>query len=244
VAGADTVTATLTRAAVWTGAPIVVGGCGRSGTTLLLSILSAHPAIYAIEHETYAFCPNVWNGVGGEPELEVIEAALTDATVRPSHTRWCEKTPKNVSNIPAILGAVPGVRFVHLVRDGRDVVTSVHPGKPGYHVDPDRWVTDVQAGLEYENHGQVATVRYEDLVRDMEGTLTGLFGFLGEPLVQEVLDYPRSATMRCSDAWGHDAVPAYSSSVGRWREDAHVMRVAEFMATDGAPGLLRRLGYA
>jgi hypothetical protein len=37
--------------------PIIIGGCARSGTTLLLSVLSCHPNIYAIPDETYTFCP-------------------------------------------------------------------------------------------------------------------------------------------------------------------------------------------
>lgn len=37
--------------------PIVIGGCGRSGTTLLLSILGAHPDIFALASELYPFYP-------------------------------------------------------------------------------------------------------------------------------------------------------------------------------------------
>ncbi len=37
--------------------PILIGGCGRSGTTLLTSILSSHPKIALIPHETGIFCP-------------------------------------------------------------------------------------------------------------------------------------------------------------------------------------------
>ena len=41
--------------------PILIGGCGRSGTTLLLSLLSAHPRIRAVSRqgrnlETDAMC--------------------------------------------------------------------------------------------------------------------------------------------------------------------------------------------
>ncbi len=35
--------------------PIIIGGCGRSGTTLLLSILGSHPNIQAIKDETGLF---------------------------------------------------------------------------------------------------------------------------------------------------------------------------------------------
>ena len=40
--------------------PLIIGGCGRSGTTLLLSVLSAHPKVLAIPHETEAFCPGAY----------------------------------------------------------------------------------------------------------------------------------------------------------------------------------------
>jgi hypothetical protein len=39
----------------FTDTPILIGGGARSGTTLLLSILSAHPAIFAIRKELGLF---------------------------------------------------------------------------------------------------------------------------------------------------------------------------------------------
>ena len=47
--------------------PILIGGCGRSGTTLLLAVLSCHPAIVAIDEETRAFCPG---GYLADPTLD------------------------------------------------------------------------------------------------------------------------------------------------------------------------------
>ena len=41
--------------------PIVIGGCARSGTTLLLSVLSCHPNVYAIPVETQALCPTAYD---------------------------------------------------------------------------------------------------------------------------------------------------------------------------------------
>ncbi len=37
--------------------PVIIGGCGRSGTTLLLSILASHPAILGVPEELYLFYP-------------------------------------------------------------------------------------------------------------------------------------------------------------------------------------------
>ena len=38
--------------------------------------------------------------------------------------RWGDKTPRYVESIPFISGLFPDARFVHLVRDGRDVALS------------------------------------------------------------------------------------------------------------------------
>ncbi len=35
--------------------PVIIGGCARSGTTLVLAILAAHPSIYTIPNEIRAF---------------------------------------------------------------------------------------------------------------------------------------------------------------------------------------------
>ena len=115
--------------------PIVIGGCGRSGTSLLLSILSAHPHIAGIPEETYAFCPDVWTPGAegpGDLDMEVIGRHLAHLDPPASTTRWCEKTPKNVQVFGALLAHFgERVRLVHIVRDGRDVLTSRHPSSTG-----------------------------------------------------------------------------------------------------------------
>ena len=45
--------------------PIYIGGCGRSGTTLLLSILSSHPEIFACPGELEMF-NEIVHGKNGE----------------------------------------------------------------------------------------------------------------------------------------------------------------------------------
>ena len=132
--------------------PILIGGCGRSGTTLLLAILSAHPNIFAFSRELVAVVD--WKPADNDPDsleparLDRLYRELLWRRIPPSAQRWCEKTPRNVHHIDKILDFWPNSRFFHIVRDPRDVLTSRHPTRPDeYWVSPERWVRDVRAGL-------------------------------------------------------------------------------------------------
>ena len=114
--------------------PIVLGGCGRSGTTLLLSILSCLPKIVAIPRETRAFCYDAYRG-GGEYNRAGMFlrffAYLLSTDIPGECDRWCEKTPKNVLRFDRILKLFNNkVRLIQIVRDGRDVTLSRHPLNP------------------------------------------------------------------------------------------------------------------
>lgn len=126
--------------------PIVVGGCGRSGTTLMRVILDTHPNI-CCGPESRLFLPQ-WPsprklagrfGLPGD-EVERLKAAsrsqaeftdrffalYSEARQKP---RWAEKTPRNVLHLPYLFEHFPDARFVHMIRDGRDTICSLrtHP---------------------------------------------------------------------------------------------------------------------
>lgn len=219
-------------------APIVIGGCGRSGTTLLLSILGAHPAIMAFADEMYSFYPRPFR-IG--KLLEAISEKEVDANWR----RWCEKTPKNVRAFESIDAAFSGnVRMIHVVRDGRDVVSSHHPNAAEtYYVSPQRWVADVRAGLEQKE--RTLLVRYEDLVSDSEGTLQKICEFIGEAFDARMLNFEQHSTVKENKAWEGKKVRAlHQERVEGWRAPEHEERVTEFMNTAGAEELLDELGYS
>ncbi len=228
--------------------PVVVGGCARSGTSLLLSVLSAHPHIVTIPNETQLLCPGAyWPPAGGIalPDIDQLYDVLTNLH-RPLGCRaWCEKTPRNVLNFEAILKAFGRrARLMHIVRDGRDVVLSRHPNKPDdFWVEPDRWVNDVQAGLKWREHPQVLTVRYEDLVEDMQSNVHRLCKFLSLEHDARLLDYPQNAQIRESDSWFEPARPLSTESIGRWRLSENATRVQQLIDEPGAIQLLEEFGY-
>ncbi len=227
--------------------PILIGGCGRSGTTLLLSILGAHPHIHAIKRETGAFLK--WEEAStGEMipyRMDRLYRALCLGRLSPKATRVCEKTPGNVRYIGNILRYFDDqVKFVHLVRDGRDVLVSRHPTKPeAYWVSPRRWVDDTRGGLAFRDHPSVLTLKYEDLVLHYERSIEKICSFIDEPLVAELLSYDTYTNVRKNRAWFGEAKKIHTSSIGKWKSPQNRERVVEIMRNPEVVGLLDQLGY-
>ncbi len=234
--------------------PIMIGGCGRSGTTLLLSILSCHPKIFAIDIETTALCPDGYGADGlynRNPNLEVpfkfekIYEYLLAHEIPESCARWCEKTPRNVIYFERILHHFgERVRLIHIVRDGRDVVTSVHPREASrYWITPHRWVMDVAAGRRLENHPQVCTIRYEELVRNYEAIMRRVCEFIEEDFTPAFLQYPNSARVQESIAWFNPAQTMNDRAIGRWQESKFEQAVNALLHEPGAVELLEHYNY-
>lgn len=122
-----------------TAAPIFIIGCGRSGTTVLGQIFSAHPAV------TYIYEPyDLWAAM--DPATDFLQLyshgprhcilGADNATersrrrfyrlMRPAPGRTlAEKSPLNSLRIGYINAIVPDARFVHIVRNGLEVSSSI-----------------------------------------------------------------------------------------------------------------------
>ncbi len=231
-----------------TAPPIIIGGCGRSGTTLLLSMLSAHPHLFALPNETNAFLE--WDqpagGGRGRPRLDKLYFHALRNRIPARSRRFCEKTPRNVRHFDRILDYYGGqVVLIHLVRDGRDVVTSQHPTAPGhYWVTVERWVADTECGLAFRDHPRVLTLRYEDLITDHVAELRRICAFAEEPFVPQLESWHEHTRVRRNRAWSGPVKDVYRSSVKRWQRGDHRARLEQFLAHPRAAGLLRQLGYA
>lgn len=233
-----------------TAPPILLGGCGRSGTTLLLSILSAHPQIHAIPCETNVFCPKGYHGFDPD-NIQPVEVGLDfyehfDGFVPGSaFDRWCEKTPRNILFFNEIIAYFNRhVRLIQIIRDGRDVVASKHPVNPEqYWVSVERWVYDVSAGLCWVGHPLVHTIRYEDLIRDNDRVVRGICDFLELPYDEPMRNWHRHAKVRNNAAWDGEVKPLFESSIGKWHQREHAERIEELLTNSDAKRLLRELGY-
>jgi hypothetical protein len=136
---------------------VFIGGCPRSGTTLLGTLLAAFldctvtpesqfknewfrygkgrdPWEFVVDHPRF----KVWKVPAPPPPSPPAEdigravahavAAYAGATGQDPNAPWIDHTPSNL-RFAATFARIPGweIRFVHIVRDGRAVAASVMP---------------------------------------------------------------------------------------------------------------------
>lgn len=228
------------------GIPIIIGSAPRSGSTLLNAILSAHPDIYAIKKQTYAF--EKWIKTNDHYEIERPDRLYREFIYRRipgTATRWCEKTPKNIITFDKILDFHPTALLIHLVRDGRDVVTSKHPKHTPdqYWVSAERWIRDVAFGLTFAEHPRVLTIRYEDLILSFEETMQRICSYLSLTFHPNFLEWESHATIRTSKHWNTSIQKIHSGAIGKWKKKEHRERHLEFIKNREAVELLKKLDY-
>lgn len=128
-----------------------------------------------------------------------IEAVYSAYAKHVGKDRWGDKTPRYVEHIPFISELFPSARFVHLVRDGRDVALSyakVPFGPKTVAKAAALWARRVRLGvLEGRRLGadRYTEIRYEDLVDAPERTTRSLCGFLGIEFTPEMMEYTDKA---------------------------------------------------
>lgn len=165
--------------------------------------------------------------------------------------RWGDKTPTYTSHILLLNRIFPAARFIHVVRDGRDVALSVlATWGHRLHVDlgfaAHTWVrrmTDAERARAHLPEGSFLKVRYEDLVAEPELELRRICRFVGEEFHPDMLAPERTARRFIPAESFHDEVrhPIASDRVGRWRTEmsARDLRIYEAIA---GPALVRA-GY-
>jgi len=122
-------------------------------------------------------------------------------------TRWGDKTPDYLRSIRRIGRTLPEARFVHLIRDGRDVALSrrrwrARAGGRERPIDAwasqwQRWIATARRQAQDVEH--YLEVRYEDLVADTEPTLRRICRFADLEFQPGMLDYHERASERLAE---------------------------------------------
>ncbi len=204
---------------------VFIVGLPRSGTTLLASLLGAHPSIANVGEQGLlpalaagAVRPSA-TGVdtGGGDARVWYRAAVAD--LADGAPVVVDKLPANAEHVGLALARFPDALVVHLERDLDDCATSIH-------------MHDFESGSEYASDGtdlgryaaaigihlrhlreraggRVLHLRFEDLARAPEATLRPLLARLGVDWHPSIPDF-----------WRHDVQTA-TYSEGQVREPVH-----------------------
>lgn len=141
---------------------------------------------------------------------------------------WGDNTPRYVHCLSLLKSLFPNARFIHMVRDPRDVVASALRlslgGKTPLGIGYD-WERAIASGLSAEmtwGPDQVKRVTYESLVREPTRTVEEICGFLGVESSGKMFDFHTTEAARHLSKLKHHtrvAEPIFTSSLGRYRRD-------------------------
>jgi hypothetical protein len=183
----------------------------------------------------------------------VVEAAFMANADEHGKTRWGDKTPIYVQHIPLLDTLWPDARFVHVIRDGRDVTLSylsLHWGPSTAWAAARKWRRDVTAGI---RHGQplgtsrYLEVRYESLVRDPRATLEAVTAFAGLAFDERMLDPAAHPVRPDARDWRTqmepDAVRHFEAIAGDQLHDlGYERRYPHVPSRDRVEGVVRSAG--
>lgn len=185
-------------------APLIVYGAARSGTTYLVQIFNKHPEVH-ISDETriFAWVHDVYRRLTADERTsyrkreefgDYLQRTLPDMVrefyreMAPQARFWGDKNPHyvhphNEGCLETVLELFPDARFIHIMRDGRDVVTS---GLRGVWTDFDSvhrmWTSHLEIGCSFGRAlpaDRYLEFRYEDLIQDDLEMARRIFDFAG-----------------------------------------------------------------
>lgn len=172
-------------------------GTRRSGQEALEEAL-AHPRVHRDGLET-ARARERFTAAGGRTPADALRAMFETWAEQQGKPRWGHKNPEDLPRIDLLANAFPDARFVHLIRDGREVADAhraVEWGTNHLLVAAGRWRDRVAAGRAAgERLGdRYLEVRYEALVEDPADTLRRICAHAGLTFEAHMVDHRRRVT--------------------------------------------------
>jgi hypothetical protein len=166
-------------------------------------------------------------------------------------SRWGDKTPAYIEIVPPLAAMFGDAKFIHLVRDGRDVAKSFQrqgwdgPWMFGY---TREWLRAIELDIKLSKtplNERILRVLYEELVRHPEATLRRICTFIDERFEDQMLQWQGKADnavpireKKFHSGLGKDMSP---SDVSRWKRE---MTSREIFVAEALIGTqLRHFGY-
>lgn len=174
---------------------------------------------------------------------EVMEAAYVAYARAAGKPRWADKTPDYIDHLPLLAGLFPEARFVHMIRDGRDVALSTIDLKRFHRhaaTCAHFWGRQV-GGAMREGERRLGPeryleLRYEDLLDEPEAELRRLCDFVDLPFHDSLLEHDERDLEKLPERFrsihSRLALPP-TKGLRDWRSQMAASEVAEFEAVAG-----------
>ncbi|MCI0447185.1 sulfotransferase [bacterium] len=135
----------------------------------------------------------------------LFDAMMQAWTLKCGKKRWGEKTPHHIHYWREISEIYPNAKFLHIVRDGRDVSLSfleARFGPKSIYNGAVKWKQYLQLVGELQSMlttNRFLEIKYEDLIENPEFCLTKICNFLGEEYDSKMLLYYENKNLYKTD---------------------------------------------
>lgn len=242
----------LRGSAISSAKPIFVLGMPRSGTTLTESILDAHPGVVGAGelNDLQNLFGRLDNGQSNVPQalrtmpddvltrraedyIEVLSGHASDPA------RVVDKMPANFQLIGLIHGVMPNARIIHISRDPLDICLSCYTRL--FERSQMHSYNQIELGRYFNNYvrvmnhwratlpsGAFHSIRYEELVDDLESVARGMINYCGLDWDPACLKFHTGQRRVRTASVQQVRQPLYSSSKAKWRRyEEHLQPLIE-----------------
>ncbi|HLJ10859.1 MAG TPA: sulfotransferase [Planctomycetaceae bacterium] len=126
----------------------------------------------------------VFADVGERSYRGVLDSIFSQLAKHNRMVRWGDKTPEYIYHLPVLKAVLPNARYIHIIRDGRDVALSVFErfwGAKNIVTAALEWRFALERVREFAQslgEGQVLDIRYEDLLTEPRQTFARIMNFI------------------------------------------------------------------
>jgi len=227
--------------------PVFIVGMPRSGTTLMESILDAHPEVYgAGELKLMGECLKdgiLIEGVLFSSSEDTPQTALAAPQgffeigrryytalrrLAPQSKRIVDKMPGNIYNLGIIILSLPQAKIIHMRRHPLDTIISCFEQNFAegheYSYDLKDLFLLYNEYIRLVNHWRrvfkenFVEIEYERLVLKPEETVSDILRYLELPYSEECIKFYEKKRPVKTASYEQVRKPLYTSSIGRWRK--------------------------
>ena len=177
-------------------------------------------------------------GVAQRTYRGVLESIFGQLALHHRMARWGDKTPEYIHHLPVLRALFADARYIHLVRDGRDVALSVFDrfwGAKNIVTAALEWRFALERARGFAQTlepGRLLELRYEDLLKDPRQTFARIIQFLR-------IDDPDGRLL--DDIERRAALELKSNNFNKWKKKLTGRQQLEFDRIGG--DLLAEYGY-